>query len=202
MTTGSWLILFQAAHCPHCKALEPHFSRLAHDEGLKDASIVVAIADIALNRKSAARFGIRGSPTILFLHKKLVYTYKGKREYESLKEFVLGGFNVGTTGRSGTEGSSSSSSSHDSHPYNARPIPPPISALQEYIGMMRAIGLELQDSALGKNGPAGYALICMIGIVSILVIMFMGMIVSMFIPAKKSTSKGGLSSRKTTKKSN
>jgi thiol-disulfide isomerase/thioredoxin len=195
MTTGSWLILFKAAQCPHCKALEPHFSQLAEDEGLRDAGIVLAVADIPLNRKSAARFGIRGSPTVIFLHKKLVYTYKGRRDFESLKEFVLGGFDSGTQG---------TISSNDSHPYNARPIPPPISALQEYMGMIRAIGLELQDSALGKNGPAGYALICMIGIVSILVIMFVGMIVTMFIPAKKGVSnRGGLSSRKATaKKSN
>jgi thiol-disulfide isomerase/thioredoxin len=199
MTTGSWLILFKAAQCPHCKALEPHFSRLAEDEELRDASIVVAVADIPLNRKSAARFGIRGSPTVIFLHKKLVYTYKGKRDFESLKEFVLGGFDATSTSVSGTQGSSN----NDSHPYNARPIPPPISALQEYMGMIHAIGLELQDSALGKNGSAGYALLCMIGIVSILVIMFVGMIVTMFIPAKKGVSnKGVLSSRKATTKKN
>jgi len=171
MTTGSWLVLFQAQHCPHCKALEPHFDNLAQDEELKEAGIVLATADINLNRKTVARFGIRGSPTVIFLHKKMVYTYKGKRDYDSLKTFVLGDFDT------------------KSDTYNARAIPPPPSSLQEYTAIFKAIGLELKDAALGKSGSTGYALICMVGIVSILVIMFMGLIASIFLPAKSSTTK-------------
>jgi thiol-disulfide isomerase/thioredoxin len=191
MTTGSWLVLFKAAQCPHCKALEPHFSRLAEDEEIREAGIVLAVADIPLNRKTATRFEIRGSPTVVFLHKKMVYTYKGKRDFDSLKEFVLGGFDA----TAGTHDSRSS------HPYNARPIPPPVSAIQEYLGILKAIGLELKDAAMGKSGPAGYALICMIGIVSILVIMFLGMIATMFIPAKRSATKRETSIGKAKKKS-
>lgn len=142
----------------------PHYEKLSDDEELLERGIVLSALDVHSCPKVMNRFMIRGFPTILFLHKKRYYEYKGARDYESLKEFVLGGFEK--------EGSG----------YTAYTIPPPPSAVEYWIKLFQAVCLELRDCAMGKSGTAGYAIIVLVGaLTSIFVFIF-----SMFLmPAKK-----------------
>lgn len=171
-TTGSWLILFKANHCPHCKALQPHFDKLADDEEVSENGIVLALQDVPTSRKTSNRFEVRGFPTLIYLHKGHVYTYKGKREYDSIKAFLMGGFEQNNI----------------DNIYRKRPIPPPPSLLEEAMTVAKAIGHELKDAAMGKSGTAGYAMIALITITLIIMIMFIVFLAMFFIPATSATS--------------
>ena len=160
MTTGSWFLLFKAQNCPHCQKLVPEFVRLSEDEELTERGLVLGTLDIMESPKTANRFMIRGFPTLMYLHKKKLYKYTGKRDYESMKEFISNGIDA----------------------LEGEEIPLPPSQLEAWMKMCKAIGLELYDAATGKSGPAGYAIILF---VAMLVAMF-GFIISMFfMPAKK-----------------
>ena len=160
MTTGSWLVLFKAKNCPHCQKLLPEYEKLSEDEELMERGVVLGTVDITGSPKTSNRFMIRGFPTMIYLHKKKLYRYTGKRDYEAMKEFILS-----------AEGSNESEE-----------IPSPPSPLEAWLKTFKAIGMELYDAALGKHGPAGYAILLF---VSMLTSMF-GYILSMFfMPAKK-----------------
>jgi thiol-disulfide isomerase/thioredoxin len=161
MTTGSWLLFFKAQKCPHCRKLLPEYERLSVDEELMERGVVLGTVDIMESPKTANRFMIRGFPTLIYLHQKKLYRYTGKRDFESIKEFII------SSGIDAAEGEE---------------IPTPPSQLEAWVKTLKAIGLELYDAALGKSGPAGYAILLL---VSMLVSM-LGFIVSMFfMPAKK-----------------
>jgi protein disulfide-isomerase-like protein len=90
-TTGDWLIEFYAPWCGHCKKLEPIYDQLA--ENLK-GDINVAKVDVTQNRELGTRFEIKGFPTIKFLSKGKVYTFKGRRTVEDITEFCKGGYQI------------------------------------------------------------------------------------------------------------
>jgi hypothetical protein len=114
-----------------------------------------------------------GFPTMIFLHKGHVYTYKGKRDYDSIKAFVTGGFDDNNT---------------PDNIYKKRPIPPPPTLLGEAFQVAKAVWAELKDAAMGKSGPAGYAMIGLMAIIFVIMIMFIGFLAMFFIPARKGTS--------------
>lgn len=159
MTTGSWLIVFKAARCPHCAKLQPEFERLSDDEDMLERGVVLGEVNIMESPNTANRFMIRGSPTLLFLHKKKLYRYSGQRDFDSLKNFLMSGF----------EGA------------EAEEIPTPPSALEFYIKTAKAIGLELKDAAMGKAGMAGYAILMLVGMLVAIVFA----IISLFLPSKQ-----------------
>mmetsp|Transcript_6435 Transcript_6435/g.9424 ORF Transcript_6435/g.9424 Transcript_6435/m.9424 type:complete len:205 (+) Transcript_6435:147-761(+) len=160
MTTGSWLILFKATRCPHCAKLQPLYEELSQDEELLERGIVLGTVNIMESPTTANRFMIRGFPTLIYLHQKKLYRYTGKRDLESMKQFVLGGFeSVG-----------------------GEDIPSPPSKTEYYIKMVKAIGLELRDAAMGKAGPVGYAILVLVGM---LMAIFIAIISMFFLPAKK-----------------
>jgi len=160
MTTGSWLVLFKAKKCPHCNKLMPDFELLSQDEEILENGIVLSTVDVTESPHVTNRFQVRGSPTLIYLHKKRMYAYRGQRDYESIKEFILSGF--------------------ENAP--AFSIPPPPTALEYYVKLFQAVGLELVDAAMGKSGATGYAIIVLV----VLLMSIFGFIISMFfMPAKK-----------------
>ena len=160
MTTGSWFVFFKAKRCPHCNKLMKHYKDLANNEEIAEKGILLSTVDVNDSPHVTNRFLIRGFPTLIFLHQKKMYAYNGKREYESMKEFLLGGFDQTT----------------------AMNIPPPPGAFEYYVKLFQAIGLELKDAALGKSGATGYAIIALVG----LLMSIFGFIIAMFfMPAKK-----------------
>lgn len=160
MTTGSWLIFFKAQRCPHCNKLMPQYEDLSNDEELLERGIVLATLDVKDCPRVMNRFMIRGFPSLIYLHKKQLYEYSGKRSYESLKEFVLDGFEK----------------------VEAKSIPPPPSVLESYVKLFKAICLELRDAAMGKSGTTGYAILTLVGS---LLFIFGSIIAMFFMPAKK-----------------
>jgi len=118
---------------------------------------------------------------MIFLHKGNVYTFKGKREFDALKAFLLGGY-----------------ADDPNHQYNVRPIPPPPTALQVIMKTIKAVGLELKDAASGKSGPAGFAMITLIAIVLVILVMFIGFVLTLFVPAKTKKQTASLQTKKRT----
>jgi len=160
MTTGSWLLFFKSHRCPHCKKLEPEYFKLSQDEQLSELGIVLGNVNIMESPRTANRFMIRGFPTLIYLHKHRLYRYNGKRDYESIKDFI-------TNGIQNMEGED---------------IPPTPSQFKFVLKTIKAVGLELYDAALGKSGIVGYAILAM---VAMLMAIFIGIIAMFFMPAKK-----------------
>lgn len=160
MTTGSWLLFFKAKRCPHCAKLEPEYRKLAVDEELSEKGFVLATVDIMESPRTANRFMIRGFPYLIFLHKKKLYRYEGKRDAESIKEFLTNGI----------------------HSMEGEEIPPLPSQWQHIAKTFKAVGLELVDAAKGKSGKAGYAILAMCGMLASI---FIGIFAMCFMPAKK-----------------
>jgi Thioredoxin domain-containing protein len=168
MTTGSWLLFFKATKCPHCQKLEPEYERLSLDEELMEQGVVLGTVNIMESPKTANRFMIRGFPTLIYLHKKKMYRYSGKRDFESIKEFITA---VGMKEQRG-----------QGEVVIGEDIPPPPSQWQSWVKMAKAVGLELYDAALGKSGIAGYAILAMVGMLMAILI---GIFAICFMPAKK-----------------
>ena len=160
MTTGSWLLFFKASRCPHCKKLEPEYFKLSEDEELAEQGVVLGNVNVMESPRSASRMGIRGFPTLIYLHKHKLYRYNGKRDAESIKEFIVNGIQE----------------------MEGEDIPTPPSQFKHVLKTVKAVGLELYDAALGKSGMAGYGIIVMVGV---LLSIFIGIIAMCFMPAKK-----------------
>jgi thioredoxin len=60
---GLALVDFTADHCPPCRMLAPYVDALARDLA---GSVVVAKVDVDDQPALTARFGVRGTPTLLF----------------------------------------------------------------------------------------------------------------------------------------
>ena len=163
MTTGSWFVLFHSNSCPHCKAIMEDFHRLAEDEQVQEAGIVLSSINVYEHKQTSTRFMIRGFPTLIFLHKHSMYQYKGPRDYDHLKDFILSGYNS----------------------IDPMSIPLPPSKFDQYKQLLKAIGLELKDSALGNQGYVGYAILSM---VLMLVGIFVYIVLLLFVMPAKSNS--------------
>lgn len=94
-----------------------------------------------------------------------MYAVTGKRDAETWKFFLTDGIH----------------SVEDS----AMPIPPPMTGMDQFVKTLQAAGRELMDAASGKQGSEGYLIVAMI---SILVIVFGGLISLCFLPAKETTT--------------
>ena len=143
MTTGSWFVLFKASQCPHCSVVQPIFDQLAEDEEISEKGIVLATVDVPSNRRTSARFDIRGFPVIFYFHRGQMYKYKGKRSLEAFKKFIL----------------------EDVDTMLGGPIPPPLSSLDVTFREMTTAMKDFYDISVGRGGVVGMA-------VSVLTVMF------------------------------
>jgi len=71
--------------------LEPIYEEVAKQ--LK-GEINVSKIDVTANRDIGTRFEIKGFPTIKFLSKGNLYTFKGRRSAQEIIEFVRGGYQI------------------------------------------------------------------------------------------------------------
>lgn len=84
---------FYAPWCSHCKRLEPVWEEVATNlKGDADNYVNVAKVDCDAHRGVGNRFDIRAFPTIKMISKGKVYTYKGKKDAESILHFARGDF--------------------------------------------------------------------------------------------------------------
>lgn len=107
---------------------------------------------------------LSGFPSFLYFHKGEMYAISGKRNAETWKSFLL----EGVTEMSGA------------------PIPPPLSALDEFVKTLQAAGREFVDAVAGKSGSEGYLIVAMI---SIIVLVMGGLVSLCFLPAKQITTR-------------
>eukprot|EP01036_Dinobryon_divergens_P035866 gene35866-46556_t len=88
-TTGDWFVKFYAPWCGHCKTLAPAWEEIAQS---LLGEVNVAKVDVPANQDLGRRFEIKGFPTLKLFSKGKSYTYKGKRDAESLIAFAKGGY--------------------------------------------------------------------------------------------------------------
>jgi hypothetical protein len=74
MTTGSWLVLFSIPSCYSCEQWKPFLEELSRDEALYERGIVLGTVDCSVNVGVCQRFSVSTLPTMLYLHKKQLYT--------------------------------------------------------------------------------------------------------------------------------
>ena len=92
MTTGSWFVKFYAPWCGHCRAMAPAWEELAEQLASDDIPTNVAKVDVTKNNMLASQFNIRSFPTLKLLHRGKLYSYKGRRDVDSMAAFARGGF--------------------------------------------------------------------------------------------------------------
>jgi thioredoxin 1 len=81
---GVLLVDFHAEWCGPCKMLEPTVERIA-----AETNATVAKVDVDRNQELAARYGVRGVPTLLlFGGGEVVERVVGVRDAETLRELV------------------------------------------------------------------------------------------------------------------
>ncbi|XP_064640613.1 protein disulfide-isomerase TMX3-like isoform X2 [Lineus longissimus] len=83
---NSWLVMFYAPWCGHCKKMNPAFHRVGLE--LKDSDIRVGKVDCTLYQSLAHMFEVRGFPTIKFIRGNKAYTHRGERSKEDILEFA------------------------------------------------------------------------------------------------------------------
>ncbi|KAG7353477.1 thioredoxin [Nitzschia inconspicua] len=98
-TTGSWLVMFSIPSCESCQSLKPVLEELSQDEALYERGIVFGSVDCTESIAVCQRFSVSKLPTVVYLHKKQLYTFETtpKEEFptplvDRLKNFVLQDF--------------------------------------------------------------------------------------------------------------
>ncbi len=80
------LVDFWAEWCPPCKAIAPKLEEIGQELGSK---IKIVKMDVDSNQNTAAQFGIRSIPTLLFFKNgKMVDQILGNHPKDNLIEFI------------------------------------------------------------------------------------------------------------------
>eukprot|EP00808_Paulinella_micropora_P015869 g34937.t1 len=84
---GDWMVAFIAPWCGYCKRLEPEYNSLAQQMSGKSIANIAKV-DATKSRELAARFGVKGFPTIKILRRGqgLMYKYEGQRTAQAMME--------------------------------------------------------------------------------------------------------------------
>jgi thiol-disulfide isomerase/thioredoxin len=85
--------------CGHCKTLSPIWDEL--DQRLTESDtatgILLAKVDATKNTALAKRFTINSYPTLKYFADRKCFPYKGKRDLDSMYEFVTEGYKISNT---------------------------------------------------------------------------------------------------------
>ncbi|XP_077209273.1 thioredoxin domain-containing protein 5 [Paroedura picta] len=140
---GSHFIKFFAPWCGHCKALAPTWEQLAlfleNSETVKIGKV-----DCTQNSEICSSYQVRGYPTLLwFKDGEKADQYKGKRDLDSLKEYV------------DSQLKTPEEDSGDAKPTDAPPPPPP----REIIPEGEANVLSLSEDDFDKEVSKGITFI-------------------------------------------
>ena len=85
-----WFIAFTSPWCGHCKRLAPTWAEVARDF---EGKVALAKVDATLDQALAAKFDIKGYPTLFHISKDLaVRKYTGPRSAYAFAQFLDGGF--------------------------------------------------------------------------------------------------------------
>ncbi|CAL4079867.1 unnamed protein product, partial [Meganyctiphanes norvegica] len=84
---STWLIMFYAPWCGHCKKLEPSWNHVAHS--LYGTEIRVGRVDCTRFTQVATEFAVKGFPTIMFVRGDERHIFRGDRTKEDIIGFAI-----------------------------------------------------------------------------------------------------------------
>jgi len=175
MTTGSWFIKFYASWCGHCKSMAAGYDLLAMDEELIAKGIVLGKVEVPDHREVGKRFGIKGFPTLIFLHRSKMYRYSGARSVDSMKKFLLSEYEK----------------------VDGLPIPQPPTAMDQLMETAKQIYGEVKDAVNGKAGKGTQWAFILTGVLFIMTLASLLLVI--FMPVKKYTAPSGTTASKESK---
>ena len=91
LVDGSWLIMFYAPWCGHCKRLMPIFDEFAESQ-LNSLNVGRVNCDEGSNSNLCTAYDLQGFPTVVYINGDYFYEYKGERSSEGFSKFVHGGY--------------------------------------------------------------------------------------------------------------